>query len=149
MMNFLRDITKSEEEFKVFMVYIEYSIHVYNTYIKDVYSEIKNGEDSLFATIAYVKKTYNANNQVLKPFINSVTENEDQVIEKFNIVKSVYEFKSDTLSKLEDVNNAMDYLEKSKTLEAEAKRYSDMAIEILSNLKGSFRRTIYSKSWFR
>lgn len=143
-MNFLSDVTKSEAEFKVFMIYIEYSIYVYNNYIKDEFRDVTNSEDLVFIIVAYVKKTYSENPKVLQPFIHSVNENQDQVISKFNTVKSAYEFKADALKKLGDLNRAIEYLEKSKQLEIEAKKYSELAMVILSELKGSFRKTIFS-----
>ena len=144
LLNFLRDITKTENEFKVFMIYIDFSIYIYNSKIKDIYNHCHN-EDIVYIIIAYVKTTYDANKNVLKPFINSITENDDEVMEKFNKVKAAYEFKKDTLEKFDVLNEALYCLEKAKELENESKKYSNRAIEILQGLKGKFIQTIFNE----
>jgi len=144
LLNFLKDITNSETEFKVFMVYIEFSIYLYNSQIKDTFTGCDN-EDIVYIIIAYVKNTYDSNKNILKSFINSVTENEEEVIEKFNKVKAAYTFKKDTLEKFETLNDALTCLEKAKELENESKKYSNRAIEILQGLKGKFLQTIFNE----
>ena len=141
LLDFLKDITKSENEFKVFMVYIEFSIYLYNSQIIDIYCNCDN-EDMVYIIIAYVKKTYDSDKNVLKPFINSITENNEEIIEKFNRVKLAYTFKKDALEKFDVLNEALICLEKAKELENESKKYSNRAIEILQGLKGKFIETI-------
>ena len=144
LLNFLRDITKTENEFKVFMVYIEFSIYLYNSQIKDIYNKCEN-EDMVYIIIAYVKNTYDTDKNVLKPFIKTVTENDDEIIDKFNKVKAAYTFKKDTLEKFDTLNEALLCLEKAKELENESKKYSNRAIEILQGLKGKFIQTIFNE----
>jgi len=144
LLNFLKDITNSENEFKVFMVYIEFSIYLYNSQIKDIYNKCDN-EDIVYIIIAYVKNTYDSDKNILKPFINSVAENNDEIIEKFNKVKSAYTFKKETLEKFDILNEALSCLEKAKELENESKKYSNRAIEILQGLKGKFIETIFNE----
>ena len=43
---------------------------------------------------------------------------------------------------MEKLNQAILYLEKSRELEQESKRYSEMAIDILKNLRVSFKKNI-------
>ena len=76
LLNLLRDITKSENEFKVFMIYIDFSIYIYNSQIKDIYKNCVN-EDIVYIIIAFVKNTYDNDKNILKPFINTISENED------------------------------------------------------------------------
>ena len=87
MLSFLKDITNSESEFKVFMVYVEFSIYVYNTYIKDIEEYNDTKDDLVFVLISYVKYLYSQDTNVLKPFITSISENQDEIIVKFNKVK--------------------------------------------------------------
>ena len=151
LLNFIKDITKNETEFKVFMIYIEFSLYNYNTHLKDVYNKdtLKNEDDIVFILIAYIKKIYDSDHSVLKPFINSVTENEDEVLEKFNIVKTTYNLKLEALQKFEKINNVISYLEKAKEHENEAKKYSNMAMELLQDLRGQFKNTLYNETQTR
>ena len=144
LLNFLRDITKSENEFKVFMIYIDFSIYLYNSQIKDIYNNY-DSEDMVYIIIAHVKNTYDADKNVLKPFINTVAENNEEIIEKFNKVKAAYTFKKDTLEKFDILNEALICLEKAKELENESKKYSNRAIGILQGLKGKFIETIFNE----
>lgn len=143
MMTFIKDVTNTENEFKVFMVYIDYAIYIHN----NIFINIKydNNEDMIYALISYIKKSYDNDRNVLKPFIHSVTENESEIIEKFNIVKSTYNFKKDAMDKFDQLNKAIIYLEKAREYEDESKKYSNMAVQILTNLKSQFRNTIYNQ----
>ena len=67
MMSFLKDVTNSESEFKVFMVYVEFSIYVYNTYIKDFINTVKEktGHEPIIYTnpcfwSTYIEKHYHS-----------------------------------------------------------------------------------------
>ena len=143
LLKFLKDITNSEDEFKVFMIYIEFSLHIYNTEIKDLY--ICDNEEIVYIIIAYVKNKYDVDRNILHPFIKSVSENEAEIIEKFNKAKDVYTFKKDTLEKFDILNEALMCLEKARELEIESKKYSDRAIDILKGLKGQFIETIFNE----
>lgn len=143
MMAFIKDVTNSENEFKVFMIYIEYAIYIYNNIFTNITYD--NNEDLVYALISYIKKTYDNDRNVLKPFIHSVTENETEIIEKFNMVKATYNFKKDAMDKFEQLNKAIIYLEKAKEYEEQSKKYSNMAIDVLTNLKSQFRKTIYNE----
>lgn len=140
---FLKDITHSENEFKVFMIYFEYGIDLYNKNIKKLNLQYDNEDEFIYFLIGYLKKDYDNNHNVLKPYIKNITENEDEIIKKFNIAKSTYNYKKDALEKFENINIAIEYLNKARKLEIEAQKYKDMAMETLNNLKGEFRKTIY------
>jgi hypothetical protein len=143
LLDFLKDITKSENEFKVFMVYIDFAIYIYNSKIKDNFTDCCK-EDIVYITIYYVKNTYDDDKNVLKPFITSVTENEVEVIDKFNIIKSAYTFKKEALDKFDILGEALYCLEKAKELENESKQFSNRAIEILQGLKSNFFKSIFN-----
>jgi len=141
--NFLKDITHSENEFKVFMIYFEYGIDIYNKNIKKLNLKYENEDDFIYFLIGYIKKVYDNNHKVLQPYIKNITENEEEIIKKFNIAKSTYNYKKDILEKFSKVNNAIEYLNKARKLELEAQKYKDMAMEMLTSLKGEYTKTIY------
>jgi len=145
-MNFLKDITNTKEEFKVFMIYLEFAKHIYNTEYKQNY--IYMDDDVIYSLIYYVKTRYDNDRSVLQPFITSAIENEYNIVNNFNTAKSMYNFKKDALEKFDSLNMALSYLDKSRELEEEAKKYSKMAIDILQNLKGEFVKIIYDENLF-
>lgn len=145
-MNFLKDITNTKEEFKVFMIYLEFAKHIYNTEYKKNYTYMD--DDVIYSLIYYVKTRYDNDRSVLQPFIKSAIENEYNIVNNFNTAKSMYNFKKDALEKFDNLNMALRYLDKARELEEEAKKYSKMAIDILQNLKGEFVKIIYDENLF-
>jgi len=123
--NYIKDVIKSEDEFKVFMIYRDYSLHVYNEYFSNKSNDI---EFTLYAIIGYVYKTYSDDHNVLKPFITQVTENKEKVLEQYELFKNSFAIKT------EEIGTALLYLEKARYLDNEAKRYNNMAIEILQKM---------------
>jgi len=147
LMNFLKDITRTENEFKVFMVYMEFGVDLYTKKLKDIHS-LAEDEDMIYIIISNIKNTYDKDRSVIKPFIKTISENEYNIIEKFNTAKIMSDFKQDALEKFNNLNIAISYLNQAKNLEEEAKKYTKMAIDILENLKGCYRKTIYDKNLF-
>lgn len=125
---YIKDVIKSEDEFKVFMIYRDYSLYVYNEYFSNNNDDI---EFTLYAIIGYVYKTYSNDHNVLKPFITQVTENTDKVLEQYDNFKNSFMIKSEEIGRFDNINTALIYLEKARYLDNEAKRYNNMAIEIL------------------
>jgi hypothetical protein len=144
MIHFIKDITKSEDEFKVFMIYINYCLYIYKTEITKEY--IDNYEDLVYILISKIKKNYDNNRTVLEPFIKNITENEYEIIEKFNMAKAIYNYKQEALEKFNTINEALFYLEKSNEYKRESEKYSNMAIEILNKLKFEFKKNIDNSS---
>ena len=140
---FLKDITHSENEFKVFMIYFNYIIDIYNKDIKKINIKYENEDDFIYFLIGFLKNKYDNDRKVLKPYIKNITENEEEIIKKFNIAKSTYNYKKDALERFNNINNAIEYLKKAHDLELEAQKYKDMAMEMLINLKGEYTKTIY------
>ena len=101
-------------------------------------------EDMVYVLVGYVKNAYDADHKVLSPFINSITENETEVINKFNIIKTSYSMRKESLEKFEKLTEAIEYLEKAKEYECKAKTYTDKALNILINLKGQIKKTLYN-----
>ena len=131
--NYIKDVIKSEDEFKVFMIYRDYSLHVYKeNLLKSVLSENDNIEFVLLTIIGYVYKTYTENHNVLKPFITQVTENKDKVLEQYDMFKNSFIIKTE---EIDNINTALIYLDKAKYLEMESRKYNNMAIEILQKIK--------------
>ena len=142
MLDFLKEITKSEMDFKVFLIYKDYGIHIYQTIIKDFLKEDESIDEIVYNIIYHVKTEYDKDRKVLLPFIENLNENENQVLEMFNFIKAGYQFKIETLTKFEQIKQAISYLEKSKQLKKDADKYSEMAMVLLCNLKENFGNTI-------
>jgi hypothetical protein len=140
-LNFIKEVTKTENEFKVFMVFKEYGLYLYHNFLKDI---LRNEiiENIVYGIIGCIKETYDNDRNVIKPFITTLEEHADEVMHKFNFITSTYTYKMDTFSKFENLNKAIEYLEKSRELERHAKDYSNKAMEILQNLRGSLKKNL-------
>jgi hypothetical protein len=143
LMTFIEDVTSSENEFKVFMVFKEFALYTYQTQLLNLFNKSEDSiEDICFIIIAYIKKLYDEDRNIIQPYITTLSEHENEVISKFNLIKSLYNFKEDSTNKMEKLNQAILYIEKSRELEQESKKYSDMALNILKNLRDNFKKTI-------
>ena len=143
LMTFIEDVTSSENEFKVFMIFKEFALYTYQTQMLHIFDKSEdNIEDICFAIIGYIKKIYDEDRNVIQPYITTLNEHENEVISKFNLIKSAYNFKEESVNKMENLNQAILYLEKARELEKESKKYSEMALDILKNLRNSFKKNV-------
>jgi hypothetical protein len=141
LMNFIKDITKNENEFKVFMVFKEYSLYIYHH--SGLIETFKDSsiEDIVYGIIFYVKHNYDLDRGVIKPFITSINDNNENILEKFNFIKNTYSFKIEAKSKVDKLNEAICYLEKAKELEDQSKEYRRLAMNSLYDIKSYFEKS--------
>lgn len=138
---FIKDIIKNEDEFKVFIVFKEYSLQVYYDKFNDLFKKLNSTDDIIHTLLGYVKITYELDKNVIKPFILSISDNKTEIINKFNFIKSRYIFKIETMDKFQKLKDAITYLEKAKYHEEKAKYYNNMALNNLKDIKIHFEDT--------
>lgn len=140
LMNFIKDITNNENEFKVFMVFKEYSLYVYHSQVINIFKNFSI-EDIVHAIIFYVKTNYDLDRSVIKQFITSINDNNENILEKFNFIKNTYSIKIESKSKVDKLNKAICYLEKAKQLEDQSNEYRRLAMESLYDIKNYFEKS--------
>jgi hypothetical protein len=138
---FIKDIIKNEDEFKVFMVFKEYSLQVYYDKFNELFKKLNSTDDIIHTLLGYVKINYEIDKNVIKPFIVSITDNKTEIINKFNFIKSSYIFKIETMGKFDKLKDSITYLEKAKYHEEQAKYYNNMALDNLKDIKLHFENT--------
>lgn len=136
--SFIKDIINNENEFKVFMVFKEYSLQIYHEKFQELFDNLNNLDDNIYILIGYVKVSYENDRNVIKPYISTISDNHADIINKFNYVKSSYKFRKDSTDKFEKLKEAIECLEKAKYHEDQAKYYNNIAIENLKNIKTYF-----------
>ena len=137
-MDLIRDVSKSETEFKVFMIYKNYALDVYYSDVKPIFENEKNNviyDDMIFYIIYLVKKNYEENRFVIKPYISSLDE--EDVIEKFNFIKTAYTIQKEQYEKMSNLQEAIALLEESKNLEKKSKLKRDKALSLLYKIHSS------------
>ena len=137
-MDLIRDVSKSETEFKVFMIYKNYALDVYYSDVKPIFENEKNDvsyDDVIFYIIYLVKKNYEENRFVIKPYISSLDE--EDVIEKFNFIKTAYTIQKEQYEKMSNLQEAIALLEESKNLEKKSKIKRDKALSLLYKIHSS------------
>ena len=137
-MDLIRDVSKSETEFKVFMIYKNYALDVYYSDVKPIFENEKNDvsyDDVIFYIIYLVKKNYEENRFVIKPYISSLDE--EDVIEKFNFIKTAYTIQKEQYEKMSNLQEAIALLEESKNLEKKSKLKRDKALSLLYKIHSS------------
>ena len=138
--SFIKDIIKNEDEFKVFIVFKEYSLNLYDKY-KETFEKLTSAEDIVYTLLGYVKMNYETDRNVIKPFIVSISDNKNEIINKFNYIKSSYIFKIETMDKFQKLKDAITYLEKAKYHEEQARYYNNIALDNLKDIKIHFENT--------
>lgn len=144
LMNFIKDITTNENEFKVFMIFKEYSLYIYHTELENFFKSLSI-DNMVYSIIFYVKKNYDLDKNVIKPFIISINENNESIIEKFNFIKNTYSLKIEAKSKVDKLKKAIKYLEKSKELEEKSIEYRKKAMNNLYDIQNYFDKS-FNKS---
>ena len=139
--SFIKDIINNENEFKVFMVFKEYTLQVYHDKFKEMFENLVVIDDVIYTLIGYIKTTYENDRAVIKPFITSITGNQKDILDKFNYIKTSYIFKTESMDKFEKLKDAIIFLEKAKYHEEQAKYYNSMALDNLRNIKTHFENT--------
>ena len=139
--SFIKDIIKNEDEFKVFMVFKEYSLQVYYDKFKEIFEKLNSIDDIIHTLLGYVKMNYETDRNVIKPFIVSISDNKNEIINKFNYIKSSYIFKIETMDKFQKLKDAITYLEKAKYHEEQARYYNNIALDNLKDIKIHFENT--------
>jgi len=139
--NFIKDVTKNQDEFKVFMVYKEYALDIY-------YSKLRNFtinlsvDDIVYSIISYVKKSYDEDRKVLSPYIISIEENVNEILEKFNFIKNNYIVKIDLVEKFKKLKESMSLLEQAEEHQKNANYCRQKAIEILRDIQNPFENNL-------
>jgi len=132
-MDLIRDVSKTEIEFKVFMVYKNYALDIYYSEVKKLFDsndEVElNYDDITFYIIYLVKTSYDKDHTVISPYISGMDN--DDIIEKFNFIKNTYKIQKDQLEKMSNLQEAITLLENSNVFEKKAKSYRDRALSLL------------------
>jgi hypothetical protein len=134
-MDLIRDVSKSETEFKVFMIYKNYALDIYYSEVKPILENDFSYDDVIFYIIYLVKTKYEENRFVIKPYISNLDE--DDVIEKFNFIKTAYTIQKDQYEKISNLQEAIALLEESKMLEKKSKQKRDKALSLLYKIHSS------------
>ena len=134
-MDLIRDVSKSETEFKVFMIYKNYALDIYYSEVKPILENEFSYDDVIFYIIYLVKTKYEENRFVIKPYISNLDE--DDVIEKFNFIKTAYTIQKDQYEKMSNLQEAIALLEESKMLEKKSKQIRDKALSLLYKIHSS------------
>jgi hypothetical protein len=136
LMKFMKDVTRTEEEFKVFMVFREYALSIYFENFLKTKDSIEN---IMYAVISTLKTSYDKDKSVLSPYINSITENVSEIIEKYNYIKNSYIPKLESIEKFKQLETAIFYLEEAKKYEEKAKECNIFALEHLKDIQSHFQ----------
>jgi len=140
--NFIKDVTKNQDEFKVFMIYKQYALDIYYSKLKNLFPNNLSIDDIVYSIISYVKKSYDEDRKVLSPYIISIEENVNEILEKFNFIKNNYIVKIDLVEKFKKLKESMSLLEKAEEHQMNANYCRQKAIEILRDIQNPFENNL-------
>jgi hypothetical protein len=136
----IHEVTKSELEFQVFMIYKNYAIDLYFQK-KNILNHISYDE-VIYCLISMIKNNYEQNRNILEPYISSIEMNKNDIIEKYHYIKSSYVIKNDNITKLSELNDVISLLEESKKLEIKAQKCKQLALDKLYKLHLTIKNKI-------
>lgn len=140
--NFIKDVTKNQDEFKVFMIYKQYALDIYYSKLKNLFPNNLSIDDIVYSIISYVKKSYDEDRKVLSPYIISIEENVNEILEKFNFIKNNYIVKIDLVEKFKKLKESMSLLEEAEEHQMNANYCRQKAIEILRDIQNPFENNL-------
>ena len=148
LMDLMRDVSKSEMEFKTFMVYKNFAVDLYYSHVEKILKEHSDNQisyDNIINIIIYfVKHKYDENRNVLSVYITGM--NHEEMIEKFNFIKTTYELKKEELSKVTKLFEAIQLLEEANEYEKKAKKYRNKALTILYDVHKTSKLLLNSEN---
>jgi hypothetical protein len=143
--NFIKDVTKNEDEFKVFMIYKQYALDIYYSKLRHLFPNNLTIDDIVYSLISYVKKSYDEDRKVLSPYIISIEENVNEILEKFNFIKNNYIVKIDLVEKFKKLKESMSLLEQAEEHQKNANCCREKAMEILRDIQNPFENNLIEK----
>lgn len=152
-MDLIRNVSGSENDFKIFMVYKNFSLDLYYKYKNIINEKLNklNDEDAshyekiTFILIYLVKKEYDNDHSVLSKYITTINDDKE-TIEKFNFIKNTYSLNEETTKKINEISEAINYLEQSIILEEKSKDLRNKALKILYKVHNGFQNKIKSSN---
>ena len=140
----IKDVTKSETEFQVFMIYKNYALDLFYKYkyspvtYKDRFLNLSN-DDIVHYLISVVKSNYDKDHTVIKPYIVSIEENKDETIQKYHYIKSTYMIKNENYEMMTVIEKVISLLEQSKEYEYKAIQCRENAMIMLQKMHGKYK----------
>ena len=132
LLHLMSEISKSEMEYKTFMIYKNFAVDVYTKKLEPKFVGLSL-VDLTYAIIYYVKKIYDEDHNVLKPYIEEL--NTTETIESYNYVKLSYTIEKEQLEKIRQIQEIISLLEESDKLEIKAKNMKEKALKMIYQLK--------------
>ena len=129
----IKEITKSENEFQVFLIYKNYAMDLYHKEKTKIDRYNLNMEETVYYLINQIKSNYDKDRKVIEPYILTMSENKTEVIEQYNMIKNSYIAKEEDIRKLKEIGDIITLLIKSKEYEKKAKDMREKAINRLIN----------------
>ena len=138
LLDLVKNVSKSETEYKVFMVYKNYALDLYYTKVKHLLKgdQSFSCDDVTSIIIHFVKTLYDEDHKVISPYITGLDN--EETIRNFNFIRSTYTIDKEQLKKVNDLQEAINLLEESKKLEKKARICRDKALSILYDVKNDY-----------
>lgn len=134
LMELIRDVTKSEMEFQVFMVYKNYATDLYLSNLNFFQEKLINFEEITYYLIWLIKDTYDKDRTVISPYVSYLDTNKIDVINNYHMIKTTYTVKQENINNLMEITEIINLLENAKKLEKSAIEEKEKALTKLYKL---------------
>lgn len=127
----VKHITKTEMDFKVYTIYKDFGMSVYNKKVKFMFYHGDDIDEITYVLINEIKTEYDSNHAILEPFISKAEADLNKISYNYQYMKSIPDqvIETETSLKL-----CLSLLEKAHKLELEASQLHKQSISILKSL---------------
>ena len=129
--NLIRNVTKTENEFHVFIVYKNYAIDLFNIERENIENMKLDTTEMVYYLINEIKTRYDNNKKILEPYIKTLNDNKSEILEQYNMIKNQFRIEEQEIKKLMKLKNTIELLNISKEYENKANKLRE---EALNNL---------------
>ena len=110
----IRNVTKTENEFHVFIVYKNYAIDLFNIERENIENMKLDTTEMVYYLINEIKTRYDNNKKILEPYIKTLNDNKSEILEQYNMIKNQFRIEEQEIKKLMKLKNTIELLNISK-----------------------------------
>jgi hypothetical protein len=129
-LDLVKQITKSEMDFRVYTIYKDYGIYLYTTKINFMFNHGDNIDDVTYALIAEIKTTYDLDHKVLEPYVSKLDFDTEKLNHNYHYMKAIPTqfLETETILK-----KSLSLLEEADKLEEQAREFRRQGISLLKS----------------
>lgn len=129
-LDLVKEITKSEMDFRVYTIYKDYGLYLYNHKIKFLFHHNDDIDNITYALIGEIKTNYDIDHSVLEPFIIKLDSDTEKLKNNYQYMKAI---PSQFLDPEQILRKSINLLEEAEKLEEQARQLRKQSIALMKS----------------